>query len=182
MTAGRWIAGMGLAVLLGVSSGMAADKSVTPGGKPAPSQPAAKPGSAAAIAAEDAAKTPYAAVEEVFSGDKTVAGEPVRFPQTDPSVRSLVVTLSPGETTDWHQHHAPMFAYVLEGEITVTYEGLGKKVYRQGDGLLEAMNVTHRGANTGEDPVRILAVFLLGDDAKATVLEDAPGTAQPKVQ
>jgi len=182
MVLGRWIAGIGLAAMVGVSPGLAADKSVTPGGKPAPSQPAAKPGSQAATAAEEAAKTPYASVQEVFSGDTTIAGEPVRFPQENPSVRSLVVTMAPGEKTDWHQHHAPMFAYVLEGEITVTYEGIGKKVYRQGDGLLEAMNVTHRGINTGETPVRILAVFLLGDDTKATVLEDAPGTAQPKVQ
>lgn len=174
-----WIASVGLFVILGLSGGVAADKSVTPDGKPAPSQPAAKPGSDAAVAAETAAKTPYEKVKEVFSGNTTVAGETVTFPQSNPSIRSLVITMAPGEATDWHQHHAPLFAYILEGEITVTYEGIGKKIYRQGEGLLEAMNVTHRGVNTGDGLVRILAVFLLGDDGKATVLEDAPGAAKP---
>jgi len=173
---------IGLAVLLAGAPAIAADKSVTPEGKPAPSQPHAKPGSKAALEEEAAGKTPYNKVEEVFSGDKTVAGEKVVFPRNNPSVKAMVVTMEPGEVTDWHQHHAPLFAYVLEGEITVTYEEVGKKVYRQGDGLLEAMDVTHRGQNTGEGPARILTVFLLGDDGKPTVLEDAPGADKAKVE
>ncbi|MCX2723093.1 cupin domain-containing protein [Roseibium salinum] len=160
----------------------AADKSVTPEGKPAPSQPHAKPGSQAASEAQEAAETPYDKVEEVFSGDKTVAGETVPFPQENPSVKAMVVTMEPGEATEWHQHHAPLFAYVLEGEITVTYEEIGKKVYREGDGMLEALKVTHRGENTGEGRARILTVFLLGDGGTPTVLEDAPGADKAKVE
>jgi quercetin dioxygenase-like cupin family protein len=178
-----WIASLGLALTVGMPVSFAADKSVTPDGKPAPSQPAAKPGSQAAIEKEEAAKTPYNAVREVFSGNLTVAGEEIKFPQNNPAIHSLVVTMAPGEETDWHQHHAPLYAYILEGEITVTYEGIGKKIYREGEGLLEAMNVTHRGVNTGDGPARILAVFLLGDDGKATVLEEAPGGSDaPKIQ
>lgn len=161
---------------------VAADKSITPDGKPAPSQPLAKPGSKAAIEAESAAKTPYEKVVEVFSGDLTVAGEKVTFPQDNPSVKALIVTMEPGEVTGWHQHHAPLFAYILEGEVTVTYEEIGKKVYREGEGILEAMNVTHRGENTGSVPAKILAVFLLGDDGKATVDEAAPGSNGVKVE
>ncbi|MDN3718975.1 cupin domain-containing protein [Roseibium salinum] len=94
----------------------------------------------------------------------------------------MVVTMEPGEATEWHQHHAPLFAYVLEGEITVTYEEIGKKVYREGDGMLEALKVTHRGENTGEGRARILTVFLLGDGGTPTVLEDAPGADKAKVE
>lgn len=159
-----------------------ADKSITPDGKPAPSQPNAKPGSKAAEDAEAAAKTPYDKIREVFSGDMTIAGEKVSFPQANPSVQAIEITMEPGEVTGWHQHHAPLFAYILEGEITVTYEEIGKKVYREGEGILEAMNVTHRGENTGEQPARILAVFLLGDDGKAVVDEAAPGANKDKVE
>lgn len=159
-----------------------ADKSITPDGKPAPSQPNAKPGSKAAEDAEAAAKTPYDKIREVFSGDLTIAGEKVSFPQANPSVHAIEITMEPGEVTGWHQHHAPLFAYILEGEITVTYEEIGKKVYREGEGILEAMNVTHRGENTGEQPARILAVFLLGDDGKAVVDEAAPGANKDKVE
>jgi len=174
-----------IAVLSGAllaTPALSADKSITPGGKPAPSQPHAKPGSKAAHEAEAAAQTPYANVREVFSSDETVAGEKVAFPQQNPSVRAIEIIMAPGEVTAWHQHHAPLFAYILEGEITVTYEEFGKKVYRAGEGLLEAMNVTHRGENTGEEPAKILAVFLLGDDGVATVNEDAPGTDLNKVE
>lgn len=182
MPLNRPTAGFCLAVLLAVGPVHAADKSITPDGKPVPSQPNAKPGSKAAQEAEQAARTPYNKVREVFSGDTTVADEKVAIPQKDPSVRAMEITMEPGEKTDWHQHHAPLFAYILEGEITVTYEEVGKKVYRQGEGILEAMDVTHRGENTGTVPARILAVFLLGDGNKATVLEEAPGADQEKVQ
>ncbi|WP_103224363.1 cupin domain-containing protein [Roseibium marinum] len=173
---------LGFALLLAGSPAPAADKSITPGGKPAPSQPAAKPSSKAAIEAQAAAKSPYEKVQEVYSGDETIAGETVAFPKDNPSVKALVVTMEPGEVTEWHQHHAPLFAYILEGEITVTYEEIGKKVYREGDGLLEAMDVTHRGENTGDGPARILTVFLLGDGGKPTVMEAAPGDDKARVE
>jgi len=177
----RLPASLCVAVLLSGTPSMAADKSITPDGKPAPSQPHAKPGSKAALEAEATGKA-YKTVEEVFSGDTTVAGETVAFPQDNPSVKALVVTMEPGEETEWHQHHAPMFAYLLEGEITVIYEGIGKKVYRAGDGFLEAMDVTHRGTNSGDTPARVLSVYLLGDGGVPVVAEDAPGSDMEKVQ
>jgi len=178
----RLTASVCLAALVTAAPVHAADKSITPDGKPAPSLPHAKPGSKAAEEAVAAAKTPYEKTRDVFSGDLTVAGEKVTFPKENPSVRAIEITMGPGEVTGWHQHHTPLFAYVLEGEITVTYEEIGKKVYRKGDGLLEAMNVTHRGENTGAKPAKILAVFLLGDDGKAVVEEAAPGANEDKVQ
>lgn len=170
------------ALALTAAPALSADKSITPDEKPAPSHPHAKPGSKAATDEAEAAKTPYANVKEIFSGDETAAGEKVVFPQSNPSVKAMVVTMAPGEETAWHQHHAPLFAYVLQGEITVTYEGIGKKVYRAEDGFLEAMDVTHKGKNTGEGEARILTVFLLGDDGKPTVLENAPGETREKVE
>ena len=139
----------------------AADTSVVPEEKPV-----------AGTASEE--KTPYSKVENVFSGSSTIAGEPLVFPSKNPSVKSLIVTMAPGEKTAWHQHGAPLFAYILEGEITVTYDGIGAKTYKKGEGLLEAMHVTHQGHNTGDTPVRILAVFMLGDGNKPTIAEQAP--------
>lgn len=138
--------------------------------------PAEKPDtpSAGAAPAEGSPGASYEKVHEVFSGNRTVAGELITFPQKDASVRAIVVTLEPGEATAWHQHGAPLFAYILEGEVTVFYEGIGEKVFRQGDGVMEAMAVTHQGRNTADGETRILAVFLLGDGKDAVVPEDAP--------
>lgn len=117
----------------------------------------------------------YDKVREVFSGDRTVAGEKITFPQEDASIRAIVVTLEPGEVTAWHQHGVPLFAYILQGEVTVFYEGIGEKVFREGDGVMEAMTVTHQGKNTSAGETRILAVFLLGDGKEPVVPEDPPG-------
>ena len=114
------------------------------------------------------AQSPYQKVEEVFNGNKTVVGETIDFPRDGDSVRALVVTMGPGEKTGWHRHGAPLFAYILDGELTVTYQGIGNRVYRSGDALLEAMSVLHRGHNTGTKDVQILAVFLSGDDKPLT--------------
>lgn len=164
---------LGTAPLAAVSA-RAADTSVTPVMKPTAPVP---PKINSLISKEEEktpASSPYDKVVDVFSGDTTIAGEKVTFPQENPSVKSLIVTLAADERTGWHRHGTPLFAYILQGELTVTYEGIGERLYKAGDGLLEAMNVTHQGQNTGDEPVRILAVFLLGDDDKPTIPEEGP--------
>ncbi len=106
---------------------------------------------------------PYAAVEEVYRASETVIGEPLAYPRTDAEVRALIVTLVPGEATEWHTHGVPLFAYVLEGELTVEYEGHGVRFYRPGEALLEAMTAMHQGRNQGTQLCRILAVYKAGD-------------------
>jgi quercetin dioxygenase-like cupin family protein len=49
---------------------------------------------------------------------------------------------------------------MLDGELTVDYGDKGKRVYRAGDAVLEAIHVAHNGRNTGSGPMRILAVFM----------------------
>ena len=50
----------------------------------------------------------------------------------------------------------------------------GERVYRQGDALTEAMNQAHNGRNTGQNPARILAVFMGMEGAKETVPAPPP--------
>jgi quercetin dioxygenase-like cupin family protein len=58
----------------------------------------------------------------------------------------------------------PLFGWMLEGELTVAYQGAGasetQRTYRPGDALMEAIDTPHNGRNAGPAPVRILAVFL----------------------
>jgi quercetin dioxygenase-like cupin family protein len=75
-------------------------------------------------------------------------------------VRAVIVTIQPGETTARHQHDTPVFIYMLEGEVSVEYDGRGTRTYRAGDAFMEAMSVRHRATNAGKTPVRILATFL----------------------
>jgi quercetin dioxygenase-like cupin family protein len=102
----------------------------------------------------------YPAVPLLSTGT-TIVGETIRYPTSGPAhVTGSIVTLAPGARTVVHKHGVPMFAYILEGEITVDYGAKGKRTYRQGDALMEAMDVAHFGENTGTQPMRLIAVYM----------------------
>lgn len=94
--------------------------------------------------------------------DTDVLGGPLVYPDCKPRVEALKITLSPGQVGGIHQHLTPLFAYVLSGELSVTYEqGDGiTKIYREGDALMDAMNVMHHGFNQTDEPVTLLAVYM----------------------
>jgi len=105
--------------------------------------------------------TPTASAEVLLTTDKTILGQPFAYPITDaPQVTAAIVTLPPGAETGWHHHDVPLFGYILEGELTVTYEAAGEKLYRSGDALMEALGTPHNGRNETSEPIRILAVFI----------------------
>ena len=89
----------------------------------------------------------------------TVLGQTISYPTQQPAqVSSVIITLLPGQQTGWHRHDAPMYAYILSGAVTVTYDGGITKIYRKGQAIMEAIGTRHNGVNKGDDPVRILVV------------------------
>lgn len=106
----------------------------------------------------------------LLSATTTVVGEPLRYPTTGPAhVTAAIVTLAPGGKTIEHEHGVPLYAYILDGELTVDYGAHGKRVYRQGQSFMEAMAVPHVGTNTGTTPVRILAVYMGAEGSRDTI-------------
>jgi hypothetical protein len=75
----------------------------------------------------------------------------------------------PGQETGRHRHDAPLYVYVLSGEVTVTYDSGIVKTYSEGMALLEAVGVYHNGVNTGKDPVRLLIVNMGAAGVENTV-------------
>ncbi len=113
-------------------------------------------------AAQDAAAPAkgYPAVPLLSTGT-SIVGETLRYPATGPAhVTAAIVTLAPGESTIVHRHGVPLFAYILEGELTVDYGPHGKRTYQAGQAFMEAMAVPHSGSNSGARPVRLLAVYI----------------------
>lgn len=97
----------------------------------------------------------------LIASGQTITGEPIVYPSGAPAkITAGIVTLAPGEETGWHRHGMPSFGYVLEGELTVEYDGSGPKVLKAGEALLETISLAHSGRNTGTGPMRILAVFM----------------------
>ena len=113
----------------------------------------------------------------LLSTRQTVLEQPIVYPTEGPAkVAAAIVTMQPGEETGWHQHDVPMF-----GEVTVDYGAGGARVYRQGDALVEAIDVPHNGRNTGKGEARILSVFMGAEGVPDTeMLPQHPAAAAPQ--
>ncbi len=131
---------------------------------------------AVAVAAPSAsAKDFYPRVQPLLSTSRTIIGERIAYPTGAPAkVTAVIVTLKPGEETGWHRHGVPLYGYILEGELTVDYGVHGKRVYRKGDSLMEAIHAPHNGRNTGKGIMRVLAVFMGAQGRPNTVPAKAP--------
>jgi quercetin dioxygenase-like cupin family protein len=123
------------------------------------------------VSAQEAAATSM----PLLSTGTTVLGETLHYPTGGPAhVTAAVITLPPGAKTVLHKHGVPLFAYILEGELTVDYGDRGKRTYRAGDAIMEAMDVAHFGADAGTQTVRILTVYMGAEGAPADVIPVKP--------
>lgn len=116
-------------------------------------------------------QTTYPPLQVLVSSSQSILGQDIAYPSGKPLFTAAIVTLQPGDSTGVHRHEAPLFAMILDGELTVDYGQNGTKVYVKGDALIEAFRTDHNGTNTGNEPVRILAVFAGSDAVKNTVME-----------
>jgi len=98
--------------------------------------------------------------QTILDTGKTVINQDIQYPSGSPLVTSKIITIPAGAETGQHIHEYPMFAYVLEGEITVDYGDKGTKTFEKGDSFVEAINYTHNGKNTGSEPTKILTVLI----------------------
>lgn len=125
--------------------------------------------SAAAYSAATA-REPLPRFTPLFSTGKTVMDETITYPTSSPAkLTGAIIALSPGDETGWHTHGAPLTGIVLEGELTVDYGERGKRTYRQGDAIAEAINIPHNGKNTGDSVMRLFAVIIGAEGVEATI-------------
>lgn len=122
-----------------------------------------------AVRAEDQSTTYQNLLTPILSGNTTILDQTIAYPAGTPKITAAIVAIPPGGETGWHTHAVPLFAYILEGALTVDYGAKGVKVYEAGGGVLEAMNWPHNGTNKGDVPVRLIAVYMgAEDEANAT--------------
>src|SRR5690606_20523967 len=92
--------------------------------------------------------------------EQTVLEQPIRYPEGQAKITSVLLTLEPGQETGMHIHRVPVFGYMVEGELTVDYGEKGVRVYKAGEAVMEAVDWPHNGVNKTNAPVKILAVFM----------------------
>lgn len=116
-------------------------------------------------------RTAYPPLEVLLQGSQTVLGQEIAYPPGKPVVTAAIITMAPGQETGWHLHEAPLFAWILEGELTVDYGPEGVRTWRAGDALLEAFRTPHDGRNSGAVETRLLAVFMGAEGVANTVMD-----------
>ncbi|MBN1928608.1 MAG: cupin domain-containing protein [Chlorobiaceae bacterium] len=119
-----------------------------------------------------------ATVETLAVTSTNYAGQPLEYPRSGtPEVTALLVHLPPGSSTGWHQHPVPVYAWMLEGEITIRTESGVVKTFVKGEPIIEVMNLLHNGTNTGKETAS-LAVFYTGLKGVPNVIKaSAPDAA-----
>jgi quercetin dioxygenase-like cupin family protein len=100
----------------------------------------------------------------------TTGNYPVKYLDTqNPEITVAKVEIEPGAETGWHSHPVPLYAYVLEGNLTVEVKGGNTFHFAAGDAIVELVNISHNGKNIGTAPV-VLIVFYTGEAGKSNTL------------
>lgn len=100
----------------------------------------------------------------------TVLDQPLRYPSKGKAqVSSSIITIEPGQDTGWMKNPVPTYAYVLEGALTVEYDGGVVREFRAGTAQLEAVGTWYNATNAGTDTVRVLLVHIGAKGLKNSV-------------
>lgn len=101
---------------------------------------------------------PSIKVAKILETTKTTIGQPLVLPAKEPQLIVSTYDIAPGARLPRHKHPFARYAYVLQGDLTVEYEGGQSQHYRAGDFIVEAIGVWHFGMNSGSTPVRLLVI------------------------
>lgn len=101
---------------------------------------------------------------------KTILDQDLEYPHdTHAEVTFGIVTIPPGVETGWHRHDTPLVVHVMEGVVTVEYDGGVVKEYGPGDTFVEAIGTKHNGRNLGDVDVVIYTVSIGAEGLQNTV-------------
>ena len=111
-------------------------------------------------------------VKKLITSSTSSDGEPLIYLNTaQPEVTALIVTIPVGGSTGWHQHPVPVYAYVMEGALTVELKDGRTFLFKKGDAIFEVINTLHNGYNAGHVPVT-LVVFYTGAVGVPNVIKE----------
>lgn len=86
-------------------------------------------------------------------------GAPLKYPQGQAEITSLMVEIAPGGETSWHEHPVPSFGFLLEGTLEVSLADGRKKLLKPGEALAEVIATAHNGRNVGTTPLKLIVFY-----------------------
>jgi quercetin dioxygenase-like cupin family protein len=108
-------------------------------------------------------------VTQLLKTTQTWNGVPIKYPQGQAEVTSLMVEIAPGGETNWHEHPVPSFGVLLEGSLEVSLADGKKKLLKSGEALAEVIATAHNGRNVGKTPVKLIVFYAGAVDKELTV-------------
>jgi quercetin dioxygenase-like cupin family protein len=106
----------------------------------------------------------------ILTTTKTAIGQQIMLPSKDAQVVVTMLEIAPGTKLPRHEHPSQRYGYLLQGELTVEYEGGQRQVFHAGDFIVEALGVWHFGTNTGSVPVKLLVIDQVEAGKSNTIL------------
>ncbi|PSW19808.1 cupin domain-containing protein [Photobacterium sanctipauli] len=98
-------------------------------------------------------------------------GQPLpSFHLKQPEITIKEVIVEPGEKLPWHHHPVINTGILLSGELTVHTKDKSITI-NAGDTLVEVVNTSHYGENTGNEPARVIIFYVAEKGSKVTVLD-----------
>jgi len=112
-------------------------------------------------------------VDTILKSDTTSVGQRIVYPIfPHDEVTIARVTIPPGKSTGWHKHKFPVFAYVMQGTLTVEVENHSSLEFTEHSSFSEVVDTFHNGMNKGNENVVLLAFFMGEKGAPLSVRKD----------
>lgn len=114
-------------------------------------------------------------VEPLLKTDTTSAGQKIIYPDFEnPEVSILKIRLKPGNSTGWHRHDIPLFAYIMQGTLTVETDDGKLLQFEAGTAVSEVIGQYHQGMNRGKEELILIAFYLGGKGKPLSVPKETP--------
>ena len=114
-------------------------------------------------------ETPTVRVTQLLKTTSGWDGKQIVYPEGQAEMTALLIEIAAGESTGWHQHPVPSFAFLLDGTLEITLADGRVKRMQPGEALSEVTDTIHMGRALSKTPVKIV-VFYAGSVGKALTL------------
>lgn len=107
--------------------------------------------------------------------DSTSIGQKIEyrnFPNNEVTVMKVIIP--PGKETGWHKHPVHVYAYVIQGDLTVEVEGGKTLRFAEDSSFAEVIDTMHTGKNNGAEDVVLIAMYMGEKDKPLTIRKQEP--------
>jgi quercetin dioxygenase-like cupin family protein len=124
-------------------------------------------------------ENPAVKVTQLLKTTSAWDGKQIVYPEGQAEMTALLIEIAPGESTGWHQHPVPSFAFLLEGTLEIILTDGRAKRMQPGTALSEVTDTMHLGRALSKTPVKIV-VFYAGSAGKALTVNQPSEQKTPQ--